>query len=363
MRLRECISATHYFAQDAIPQLLDKMNSSSPVVKIDTLQTLTACVTNYGPQTIDLYAVSMWDTIRFEILNANDEDVSNRGLELLQAITKSLSFGLREAASNTPLGKFLKVITDACVKELKDTEGKSAKPAGRILAECASVSYPANRFLIERTMPVLILLFRETNSVNKRTAILEILNGLLDSTKSILAEKEAEGNPLLALTDDLFDVYSKGFLGSTSQEATYKLTALDGFKKLMAIPGVLANNEVGIVVQYFNDIVLRDENEETWYAPLMSKLTFSRKVLSALADLAKTKPQLILDITFPAFLAELPDSESVERRDASLRQRKGYKAILAALAQISSERVIFEVLLRRLFSKLDIVLSSMPHGI
>ena len=81
-------------------------------------------------------------------------------------------------------------------------------------------------------------------------------------------------------------------------------------------------------------------------------------MLSALADVARTKPQLILDITLPAFLAELPDSETVEIRDASIRQRKGYKTILAALAQISSEREIFQVLLRRLFSKLDIVLSS-----
>jgi DNA repair/transcription protein MET18/MMS19 len=82
--------------------------------------------------------------------------------------------------------------------------------------------------------------------------------------------------------------------------------------------------------------------------------------LSALADLAKTKPQLILDITFPTFLAELPDSgDMVEKRDASMRQRKGYKEILAAFVHISSEREIFQVLLRRLFSKLDIVLSSM----
>ena len=84
----------------------------------------------------------------------------------------------------------------------------------------------------------------------------------------------------------------------------------------------------------------------------------SRKVLSALADVAKTKPQLILEITFPAFLAELPDSETGEKREANIRRRKSYKSILAALAQISSERVVFEVLLRRLFSKLDVVMSS-----
>ena len=88
------------------------------------------------------------------------------------------------------------------------------------------------------------------------------------------------------------------------------------------------------------------------------KLMGSRKVLYALAEVAKTKPQLILDITFPAFLAELPDSEPGEKRENNLRLRKSYKTILSALAQISSERVVFEVLLRRLFSKLDVVTSS-----
>jgi RNAPII transcription regulator C-terminal len=88
------------------------------------------------------------------------------------------------------------------------------------------------------------------------------------------------------------------------------------------------------------------------------KLTTSAKVLSALAEIAKTKPQLILDITFPAFLAELPDSESEDKNETTLRKKKSYKAILAALSQISADRVVFEVLLRRLFNKIDVVMSS-----
>lgn len=88
------------------------------------------------------------------------------------------------------------------------------------------------------------------------------------------------------------------------------------------------------------------------------ELIASVKVLSALAEIARTKPQLILDITFPAFLAELPDSESENQKETTLRKRKSYKTILSALAQISSDRVIFEVLLRRLFNKIDVVMSS-----
>ena len=118
-----------------------------------------------------------------------------------------------------------------------------------------------------KVIPQLILLFRETDSTNKRTAILDVLNGFLDATREVFGEtREVEEVPIMLCKDDLFEVYSKGFLGSGSEETTYKITALEGFKKLLALKGILSNNEIGIVVQYFDDVILRDENEETWYA-------------------------------------------------------------------------------------------------
>jgi DNA repair/transcription protein MET18/MMS19 len=243
------------------------MNSSSPVVKIDTLQTLTACAANYGPQTISTYASSIWDTIRYEILNGNDEDISARALETLKAITKTLSFGLTEATRTSPLAQFLKTVTETCTKELKDPEAKMARPAGTVLSACASVSAVANRFIVEKTVPVLLLLFRETDSVNKRTALLDILNGFLDATALVYSDVNVELVPVMLVKDDVFEVYSKGFLGSSSAETTYKLTALDGFRKLSCLKGLLSDNEVGIVVQYYNDVVLNDENDDTWYIP------------------------------------------------------------------------------------------------
>jgi hypothetical protein len=102
--------------------------------------------------------------------------------------------------------------------------------------------------------------------VNKRTSVLEILNGLVDSTakEDIYVSVDPQSIPIMSIKDDLFEVYSKGFLGSSSDETTYKLTALEGFRKLLSLKGILTNNEIGIVVQYFNDVVLRDENEDTW---------------------------------------------------------------------------------------------------
>lgn len=63
------------------------------------------------------------------------------------------------------------------------------------------------------------------------------------------------------------------------------------------------------------------------------------------------KPSLIMDITFPALMATLPDSEEEA-------QGKLYLMTLEALAKLSGERAVFEVLLTRLFNKLDIVIHS-----
>lgn len=63
------------------------------------------------------------------------------------------------------------------------------------------------------------------------------------------------------------------------------------------------------------------------------------------------KPNFIMDITFPALMATLPDSE-LEARE------KPYLITLEALAKLSTKRSVFEVLVTRLFNKLDIVIQS-----
>ena len=61
-------------------------------------------------------------------------------------------------------------------------------------------------------MPTLILYFRDTESVNKRTAILDILNGFLSATETVFVDGEdPETIPVSVVKDDLFEVYSKGF--------------------------------------------------------------------------------------------------------------------------------------------------------
>ena len=75
------------------------------------------------------------------------------------------------------------------------------------------------------------------------------------------------------------------------------------------------------------------------------------EALRHLLQISTMKPNLIMEITFPALMATLPDTEAEA-------QGKPYVVTLEALAQLSTQRAIFEVLLTRLFNKLDIVLQS-----
>lgn len=63
------------------------------------------------------------------------------------------------------------------------------------------------------------------------------------------------------------------------------------------------------------------------------------------------KSNLIMEITFPALMATLPDSEEEA-------EGKPYVLTLEALAKLSTERATFDVLLTRLFNKLNVVIQS-----
>ena len=75
-RLRNCISSTSDFAPHAFPALLDKLDSSSMNTKRDVLQTLMSCVAYYEPRTVSLYSVTLWDALKYEILNVQEEDLA-----------------------------------------------------------------------------------------------------------------------------------------------------------------------------------------------------------------------------------------------------------------------------------------------
>lgn len=363
-RLRDCIAASGYFAPYAFPQLLDKLDSTSPNVKVgasqsftnsvfdmpqkDVLQTITACALSYGITPVSSYSMTLWDSLKFEILNVQEEDLAEEALLSLQAIAIRLSQGLDSTDPKTPLARYLRPITKECNEQLQEPQQKQAKPAGQILSALGKASPVAFFLIVKAVVPSMMTLYQDAGSIGKQRALLEVLVPILDSaitvheTPSISGPTTQAENPLKPFKQRLFELSSQALMSSAVDEVSFRVVALKALLRLCLLRRYLQDNEIGMAVQYFDEIVLLED--------LSGKDDLKREAIQALVEVSRIKPNLIMDITFPALMAKLPDSSPPHSRD--------YLVTLEGLAQLSVERYVANTLIRRLLNRLDIVLQN-----
>ncbi|GFF38708.1 DNA repair/transcription protein mms19 [Aspergillus udagawae] len=351
-RLQDCISSTSLFAPYAIPALLDKLDSTSPNVKKDALNALIACIRSYDPDTVSKYSIQIWDVLKFEILNAQEEFLSELSLQALNSIAKQLSEGIAALSEQSPLALFLRPITKECNEQLREPQQKQAKPAQQILNSTSSASIASFTVVVQTVVAPLLTVYQEADGLAKQRALLETLGVLFDSAIKVFGkwnshepEPTAE-NALVEFKDQFSDVFGQALMGAAKEEVSFRVTALEGFLRLSILRDYFQDNEIGLFVQYLDEILLKEESA--------GRGDLKKKAIEALAEISKHKPRLIMDITFPAFVATLPDSAEGPNTD--------YITTLENLAQISVEKDIFETLVRRLLSKLTTLLQKERAG-
>ncbi|KAL1965816.1 hypothetical protein VTN77DRAFT_5137 [Rasamsonia byssochlamydoides] len=347
-RLQACISSTAHFAPHAFPALLDKLDSTSPNVKKDALNALLACVTSYDPNTVSRYSIKIWDALKFEILNAQEELLSELSLQVLQSISKRLSDHVTQVSQELPLAHFLKPIIKECNEQLREPQQKQAKPARQILWSVSAASAPSFILIVQSVVAPLFTVYQEADSIAKQRALLETFLALFDSaielygTWTSRSPDLAFDNPLLAFKDKLTEVLSQALMGTAKEETSFRITALKGLLRLSTLRRFFQDNEIGLFVQYLDEILLKEES--------VGADDLKKEAISALAEISKYKPRVIMEITLPAFMATLPDRDDGKNFT--------YLTTLETLAQISVEKDIFETLVRRLLNKLDLLLQD-----
>ncbi|KAF8435281.1 RNAPII transcription regulator C-terminal-domain-containing protein [Terfezia claveryi] len=349
VRLRDCIAASGRFSEHVFKPLIDKLDSTSQSVKRDVLQTMAACALSYGPSIMAKHFASLWDAIKFEVLNSSDDELATDALSTMQAIAASLSYGLIDVPQPAAAqSRYLKAIVKETLELLKEPQQKQAKPAGQIVASVAKAGVVPFAYIIKSTLPTLLTVYDDSEGLAKQRAMLEVFNQILESTAAVYGEwgemepYPALENPLLEFKEKLFDIYSRALMGVNKEEVGFRTVALKGLEILSKVRKLFADNEIGMVVQYLDEVVLERED---------SRQELKEVALQHLLQISTMKPSLIMEITFPALMATLPDSEEEARG-------KPYLVTLEALAKLSIERAVFEVLLTRLFNKLDIVIHN-----
>lgn len=320
--------------------------------KKDALNALIACIYSYDPDTVSRFSITIWDTLKFEVLNAQEEFLSDISLQALQSIAKRLSEGVTEASEQLPLAQFLRPITKECNEQLREPQQKQAKPSQQIIGYTSAASAVSLTLIVQSVVAPMLTIYQEADGITKQRALLETLDVLFDSAISVFGVWTARGlqtisgNPLLEFKDQFSEIFGQALMGSAKEEVSFRVSALKGFLRLSTLRGFFQENEIGLFVQYLDEILLNEES--------VGRDDLKKEAITALAVVSKYKPRLIMDITFPAFVARLPDFDD--------GTSSNYLPTLEILAQISVEKDIFNTLVHRLLSKLTILLQKEEPG-
>jgi DNA repair/transcription protein MET18/MMS19 len=349
-RLCKCISANSTLAPYAYPALLDKLDSSSVNTKRDVLQTLIATTQNYGPKTVALYSITLWDAVKFEVLQNQEEDLAQQSLEVLAGISSSLSQG-----SIDGLHQYLKPVVKECNEHLEDAPTKQSDAAIRILSSIAASSAESYNVIVCGVLPQLFSLYQSTKDVPKKRSLVEVLAKLVAASSEVygdwltvpiqsknnvstpLVYRPASQNALKQFSTQALELLTSALAGAPIKSVSFRLTLLDAALQLSKAREILKDLEISNLIRIINDIVLVEE--------AVGKDEAKDAATKALVEIAQQKSQLVIDHSFPAFLAKLPDTD--------VGYTEKYLPILEAFAKLGIEGKIFNTVVLRLKNKLN----------
>lgn len=301
----------------------------------------------YGASAVADYSVTLWDSLKYEILYVQEENLAHESLIALKAISTRLGHDRAPAELDTYLTRYIRPIIQECNEKLQEPQQKQVKPMGEILRSTASGSPVALYMIIKAVLPPLLTFYQKADTIARRKVFLEVLIQILDAAKSLNQATESmpslidNDSPLHIYKDRLFELFQQALMSSSNTEISYRVVALRGLLGLCQIRWYVEDSEIALSVQCFDDVLLDGSHE--WS-------DLKDEAVQALVEISKFAPSMVTDKVLPTFLARLPDSSGSDQKE--------YMTILESLARLGVERSISETLIRRLLNKLMIVLQA-----
>ena len=311
------------------------------MVKRDALQAITSCISNYGPGAANLYSITLWDALKFEILNAQEEDLAEEALRSLTEIATQLTL----SAHDDPLQNYLQPITKECNEHLEDTPTKQSAAAGQVLEAVSTASPDACNLVAKKVLPHWLALYSSSENLPRRRGLLECLEVLLNAhaktfgrwrerTSTPMDAQRSKAAPTAAIehVPALIDCLRVALLRTPVSEVSFRLLALSCLKKAVVTRRLLDDGTITSVIRACNHVIIDEEP--------YGKDEVKALAIDCLVDIAHQKSQLIIERALPEFVAQLPDTD--------VDYLKHYVPALETLAKLSSEPQIFKTIILRL---------------
>ncbi|KZP01584.1 ARM repeat-containing protein [Calocera viscosa TUFC12733] len=337
--LRQCLSSTSAFGPLAMPTFLEKLSATVGATKIDTLLSMTVCFPVYGKAALQPVAQKMWDALRMEIFQPLNDEIQAYSLKTLISFVQTLY-----PPTNAEVDGLAVEITKECLGLLKEPERDQAKYAIKTLGAFLESSPAVAKYALEQSLDNLLRLFRDPAEMSVRGPVLDAMTGLLSSLRRAAADGLYDVPEYLGpKKDELLSCFV-----SSIRAASFRKAALNGVLEIVQIPGLLSEEESTFMAQGCSEILLKESDEE------IQKIT-----LQVLGKISLVAPKALEDTCLPLLFGQLPDQAPPLEAD---EKREEYWRILSALHSLCLEPVLFQILVVRLVSKLDILCALRAEG-
>lgn len=340
-QLRKAIASNSLFADDSYPNLLEKLTSTSPVVKHDTIETIHECIENYGSESLETHYVELWNALKFEILHGDpDDDEDNLFppiLKIFTTMTKVLS------KSTVHFHKFL----DLVQSELKENIQRSTpkvKQSCIILSAIAGATPQAFNTIVQPTMT--LLLNSQTLSIAQQRQVITNIGYFTTAYTVVFGTynneiSSASDNVLLSFKDELLIQLGKSLMSSSHVEVSLRTLTIAELTKLTTLLDFLTPSELSLIVQYFTETVLIDDNQYVYGAGI-----------AGLIQVGEIDHSVLIEVTYPLVLGSLlPNAGEFEINinDDSKPRTKLFEIVKA----ITRNKESVDWVIKKLVLKLD----------
>ncbi|KAG9047697.1 hypothetical protein FS837_001661, partial [Tulasnella sp. UAMH 9824] len=340
--LRSCLSASPFFGTLAVPLFLEKLAATTAAVKQDVLQTMSICLPVYGPAVARKFGSTIWDAVKIEIFQPIDAETEKTALEATTALVRTLS----PAEETSPSPLVATIITE-CIEILKEPEKSKAQHAIKVLSALLRTTPAIRSLVVADAIPHMMKLYLDPAEAAQRSHIVLQLSNLLLTLREVYAEDNSSTNYaqerlLEAHKDQLI-----GVISSSLKVVDTRMAALSGTLHLVQISGLLTEEELGYLVQHLNELL----------EPSSDLQDLKDVLLNLLTTISKTNASLVEQTTLPLLFGNLPDKAPAPDAKA---ERASYQRTLKCLSTLCLQQALFETLVIRLSTKLELVCSEFP---
>lgn len=315
------------------------------------MQTMAACFPVYGAEAVGERGEELFDCLKTEILYSSDQSIENSALTALESLVRTLYPTQADAPKG--LGELIvKQSLEGLSDPMKNSSPGCAKCLASMIRASRELSRPhreltsasAGAYALSQALPQLFRDFNEPKLPSHRVPLINVITTLLLAARSVYAadgatRRQADEKSLERYREGLLDVMREGL--RTDQ---LKTAAIRGSVALAEIPDFLDSLQVEELVRGIDNLLVHDSDEEVRTA-----------ALTGLKSIAGSNPTIVQNSTLPLLFHALPDSAPAA--DDS-KAREAYRRVLKALTELCAAPALFQTLVVRITTKLDLLSSS-----